>query len=122
MTLRDTPTAWRRGFKLYRRRTGTDSLGNETAYYDAVPDLEVADSDGIDFQSPQSWNPSGNVGKTGHRVDFAGEAVGGVLEGYLRAQPVIDPYDRLEINGSMWEVRSTRRWPGHRQLLLQRVR
>ena len=122
MTLKDTPTPWRRGFRLYRRRKGTDSLGNETSYYPEEPDLEVADADGIDFQSPQSWNSAGKVGSTGHRVEQTGEVVGGVLEGYLRAQPVINPYDRLELEGEVWEVRATRRWPGHRQLLLQRVR
>lgn len=122
MKLRDTPAEWRRGFKLYRRKTKFDALGNEVAYYDTEPDLEVADAEGVDFQSPQSWNSAGNVGKTGHHVALHGEAVGGVLEGYFRARPVIAPYDRLEIDGEVWEVRATRRWPGHRQLLLQRVR
>lgn len=122
MTLLDTPIPWRKGFKLYRRRTKYDSLGNEVAWYEGQPDLEVADHEGVNFQSPQSWNPSGNVGKTGHRRALEGEVVGGVLEGYFRARPVINPYDRLEIDGEVWEVRATRRWPGHRQLLLQRVR
>ena len=31
MKLRDTPSSWRRGFSLYRRTAGADSLGNETA-------------------------------------------------------------------------------------------
>lgn len=62
MKLRETPAPWRQGFALYRRRTGADSLGNETACYQMdAPDLTVPDGEGLAFQSPRSWNSGGRV-------------------------------------------------------------
>lgn len=122
MTLKNTPQSWKRGFQLYRRRVKWDSLGNESVSYPDEPDLVVEAQDGICFQSPRGWNASGNVGKNGWQVFIDGEHSGGVLEGFLKAEPVLNPFDRLDIDGTLWEVRATHRWPGHRQVLLQRVR
>lgn len=123
MSLKETPAAWRQGFKLYRRRAGTDSLGNETALYDmTAPDAEAEAAEGICVQYPRGWNSSGSVGKTGSRVEERGEVPGGVLEGWVKGELVIAPFDRLEVDGGLWEVRAVHRWPGHRQLLMQRVR
>lgn len=123
MSLKETPALWRQGFKLYRRRTGEDSLGNETAFYDmTTPDETVQAGAGISFQAPRGWNSTGNVGKSGCRVEENGEVAGGVLEGCLKGDLVVNPFDRLEVEGQLWEVRAVHRWPGHRQLLMQRVR
>lgn len=119
----ETPIPWRQGFVLYRRRTGTDSLGNETAVYDMdAPDAEFSDQQGLDFQRPRGWNSSGSLGKAGSRVEERGEVPGGVLEAYLIGGPEIAPFDRLEAAGELWEVRDIHRWPAHRELLLQRVK
>lgn len=122
MTLRETPVPWRRGFKLYRRKTGQDSLGNETAFYEMdAPDLAAEDQDGLAFQSPRSWNSGGRVG-AGAEVTENGEVPNGILECCLRGGLEIAPFDRLEVAGELWEVRSVQRWPSHRRLVLQRVR
>ena len=122
MKFRETPALWRRGFALYRRRTGADSLGNETAWYDmTTPDETVEAARGISFQSPRGWNSAGSVGQRGWRVTERGETSGGVLEGYLKDGPVISPFDRLKVEDELWEVRAVYRWPGHRQLLMERV-
>ncbi len=122
MKLRETPSPWRRGFKLYRRRTGTDSLGNETACYQMdAPDLTVADGEGLAFQSPRSWNSGGTV-SAGVELEAGGEVPRGILECCLRSELEISPFDRLETAGELWEVRSVQHWPSHRRLVLQRVR
>ncbi len=123
MTVRDTPTAWRQGFSLYRRRQGTDSLGNETAWYDMdAPDAVISAEEGLDFQYPRAWNTSGHVGTAGASVAEMGETSGGVLEGYLKGELELAAFDRLEVDGALWEVRAIRRWPEHRELLLQRIK
>lgn len=124
MRLRETPAAWRRGFRLFRRRTGRDSLGNETACYDMdAPDAEFECGDGLDFQSPKGWNSAGRIGSAGAGVEESGEiSGGGVLEGYLRPGIEAAPFDRLEVDGALYEVRSIHRWPGHQKLLLQRLK
>lgn len=122
MKWRDTPLAWRRGFGLYRRTTGTDSLGNETAVYSQQgPDLVVEAENGLAFQNPRSWNSGGRVGAA---VEVAenGEVPNGILECCLRSDLEISAFDRLEIDGELWEVRSIQHWPNHRRLVLQRVR
>ena len=121
MILRDTPKGWRRGFSLYRRATGQDSLGNETALYGETPDLVVEAEDGLAFQNPRSWNSGGKVGAA-VEVTENGEVPSGILECCLRSELEIAPFDRLETAGELWEVRSIQHWPSHRRLVLQRVR
>lgn len=121
MTLRDTPKGWRRGFSLYRRATGQDSLGNETALYGETPDLVVEAEDGLAFQNPRSWNSGGKVGAA-VEVTENGEVPSGILECCLRSDLEIAAFDRLDIGGELWEVRSIQHWPSHRRLVLQRVR
>ena len=121
MTLRDTPRSWRRGFSLYRRTVGADSLGNETALYGQDPDLVVEAENGLAFQHPRRWNSGGKVG-AGMSVEENGEVPNGILECCLRGDLELSPFDRLDIGGELWEVRSIQHWPHHRKLMLQRVR
>lgn len=123
MMLKETPLAWRRGFRLYRRRKGNDALGNVTAVYDMTdPDAEVSAEEGISFQYPRGWNTAGSVGSRGCRVEEQGEVTGGVLEGWVKSDIAISRFDRLVVDDELWEVRAVYRWPGHRQMLMQRVR
>ncbi len=47
MELRDTPTQWCKGFRLYRRKTGTDARGGEPALYDmSCPAEEIPRTEG----------------------------------------------------------------------------
>ncbi|MBR1780544.1 MAG: hypothetical protein IJ751_03975 [Oscillospiraceae bacterium] len=118
MTLSPTPARWTRPFALYRRRTGLDSLGNETARYD----MSAPDATGeMDFQQPKSWNTAGRVGSGGAQVDETGERSGGILEGYLRSALAVAAFDRLQLDGALYEVRAIHIWPSHRKLMLQRV-
>ena len=124
MTLKETPGEWRWGFKLYRRKTGQDSLGNETAVYDMdAPDEVVPAEKGMDFQRPRSWNTAGSL-TSGARVEPWGEATGGVLEGFLHTRTDLDirEFDRVEVEGTLCEVKSVHHWPSHRKLMLQRIR
>lgn len=124
MKLRETPAQWRQGFRLYRRRTGEDSLGNAAAYYNMdAPDEDVPAAEGLDFQSPKGWNSSGRLGSAGARVEETGEIPGGgVLEGYLRSSLAVSAFDRLEVGGGLFEVRGIHRWPQHQKLMLQRLK
>ena len=118
MTLRETPAAWKRAFSLYRRRRGHDSLGSEIAFYDMTAPDAVGS---MDFQRPKNWNTSGRVGPAGAQLDDDGERTGGVLEGYLREALAVSAFDRLTVDGVLYEVRSIHVWPCHTKLLLQRV-
>ena len=75
----ETPARWRRGFRLYRRRTGA-------------------------------------------RVEPWGETAGGVLEGYVFDALEVAEFDRLAVDGALYEVRRVLNWPSHRQLMIQRVK
>ena len=118
MKFRETPKLWQQTALLYRRRTGQDSLGNETAVYG------MEQSDGAvlgSFQFPQGWNPSGKVGSFGQRTELTGEEGGGVLEGFVREDTEVCPFDRLKLGDEVWEVRAIHPWPQHRRLLLRRI-
>ncbi len=118
MKFRETPYLWQQTALRYRRRTGRDALGNETAVYD------MAHSDGTvvgSFQFPQGWNPSGKVGSSGVQVGLDGEQGGGVLEGFVRSEVELALFDRLKLGEEVWEVRAIHPWPQHRRLLLHRI-
>lgn len=118
MKFRETPKLWQQTVLLYRRRTGQDSLGNETAVYD----MEHSDGTVVgNFQFPQGWNPSGKVGSFGQRTELTGEEGGGVLEGFLHGEEEVRPFDRLKLGDEVWEVRAVHPWPQHRRLLLRRI-
>lgn len=118
MKFRETPKLWQQTALLYRRRTGRDSLGNETAVYD----MEHADgAEEGSFQFPRGWNPTGKVASVGYRTELSGEEGGGVLEGFVRGDAEIRPFDRLKLGDQVWEVGAVHPWPQHRRLLLKRI-
>lgn len=51
-----------------------------------------------------------------------GERCGGVLEGVLYGDLELDVFDRLVVDGVVYELRAVQGWPGHRKLQLQRLR
>jgi hypothetical protein len=121
MNARSTPAGWRQGFSLYRHRTGSDALGSERAYYDMdTPDLVRSAAQGMDLQPQKGWNSAGRI-SSGAEVTCAGEFPGGLLEAYWREEAEIAPFDRLALDGQLWEVRSVHRWPHHKMLMLQRL-
>ena len=122
MLSRETPLAWRRGFSLYRRRLEPDAYGEEKSVYPPIPDFTAADGteEGICFQYVQAWQSSGRL-TSGWRPGEQGETPSGVLEGRLFSDLEIAPFDRLEVNGGLYEVRAVQQWPGHRKLLAQQI-
>ncbi len=54
-------------------------------------------------------------------MQTSGEQYAGVLEACLRRELELTEFDRLEVDGMLYEVRLLRRWPNHREILLQRV-
>ncbi len=118
MKFREPPKLWQQTALIYRRRTEQDSLGNEKAVYD------MTHSDGAavgSFQFPRGWNPTGQVGSSGFRTELSGEEGGGVLEGFVRGDVELAPFDRLKLGDEVWEVRAIHPWPQHRRLLLGRI-
>lgn len=119
----NSPLPWKTGFQLYRRRRGTDQFGNPTAEYDMErPDAVRTQAEGMHLQVPRSWNSGGRLDRVGARLEDWGETAGGILEGFLFEELEIAVFDRLAVEGEVYEVRSVHRWPGHRLLMLQRIR
>ena len=121
MLSRRTPAAWRKGFALHRRKAGTDRYGDAVAVYDMEhPDVTVADGDedGICWQSVRTWQSGGNL-SSGGRVDAGGERIGGIQEGVVYGSLEAAVFDRLVIDGSVYELRAIQSWPCHRVFQLQ---
>ena len=124
MLSRRTPAAWRKGFALHRRKAGTDRYGDAVAVYDMEhPDVTVVDGDedGICWQSVRTWQSGGNL-SSGGRVDAGGERIGGIQEGVVYGSLEAAVFDRLVIDGSVYELRAIQSWPCHRVFQLQRLR
>lgn len=123
MLTRETPLAWRRGFSLYRRRLETDRLGNPVAVYDLEhPDFVAQDGtrEGISWQLVRSWQSSGRL-TSGYTLGEQGEQASGVLEGCLFTELAVSVFDRMELDGALYEIRAVQRWPSYRKLLAQRI-
>ena len=119
-----TPLSWRRGYALHRRRTRTDGYGDPVTYYDMEhPDFTAEDGspEGICWQQVRTWQSSGTL-RAGAEVRPWGEGSGGVLQGVVYDGPVTAEFDRFVIDGVTYELRGVERWPGHRLLLLQRLK
>ena len=124
MLTRTTPLAWRGGFTLHRRRQTADSYGDPVPVYDMEhPDFTAQDGTeaGICWQHVRTWQSSGAL-RSGAQVEEYGERCGGVLEGVLYGDLELDVFDRLVVDGVVYELRAVQGWPGHRKLQLQRLR
>ena len=87
------------------------------------PDVTVVDGDedGICWQSVRTWQSGGNL-SSGGRVDAGGERIGGILEGVVYGSLEAAVFDRLVIDGAVYELRAIQSWPCHRVFQLQRLR
>ncbi len=124
MLTRTTPLAWRRGFTLHRRTQTTDCYGDPVNTYDMEhPDVTAQDGteDGICWQNLRTWQSS-NTLSSGAKVEPYGEHCSGILEGVLYGTLSLSVFDRLVIDGAVYEVRGIQRWLGYRKLQLQRLR
>lgn len=123
MLTRETPLSWRRGFALYRRRLSADSWGNPIAVYRMdAPDFTAADgsADGICWQNVRAWQSSGRL-TSGASSGEAGEQYADVLEGYLFSPLALSAFDRILLDGALYEIRAIQHWPDYRKLLAQRL-
>lgn len=123
MLNRNTPLAWRQGFTLHRRKVGRDCYGDAIAVYDMEhPDVTVADGDGngICWQAVRTWQSGGNL-SSGGRVELEGERSGAILEGVVYGALEASVFDRLVIDGAVYELRAIQHWPCHRVFQLQRL-
>ncbi|MCD8052023.1 MAG: hypothetical protein LUE89_10150 [Clostridiales bacterium] len=123
MLTRQTPTDWRRGYALHRRRTRLDSYGETVRYYDMEnPDLEVADgeADGICWQEARAWQTGGKL-SGGSAVEPQGETADNVVQGAYFGALELYPFDRFVIDGQVYELRTVQQWLGYRLLQLQRL-
>lgn len=124
MLTRTTPLAWRKGFTLHRRTQTTDCYGDPVDGYDMDhPDFTAQDGtqDGICWQRAQTWQSSGTL-SSGAKVAEYGEHTNEILEGVLYGDLALAAFDRLVIDGVVYELRGVQNWPSYRKLQLQRVR
>lgn len=124
MLTRTTPLDWRRGFTLHRRRQTTDCYGDPVDAYDMEhPDFTAQDrtAEGICWQSTRTWQSSGTL-SSGARLEEYGERANEVLEGVLYGDLELSVFDRLVVDGVVYELRGIQNWLGYRKLQLQRLR
>lgn len=84
--------------------------------------MEVVDGpeEGICWQSARTWNSSGIL-SSGGRVEPCGERIGGILEGVVYGMMEAAEFDRMVVQGAVYELRGIQHWPGHRVFQLQRI-
>ncbi len=58
----------------------------------------------------RTWQSGGDL-VSGGRVDAGGERVGGILEGVVYGSLEAAVFDRLVINGVVYELRAIQLWP-----------
>ena len=108
------PAAWGIAWSLYRRRSGTDSLGDPTAYYDAAPDYTAA----AGSTGAVAWQ----VQSSGSDVTQSGEQISAGAEGVVYDDTLtLDPFDRVCFLGSIWEITGIEPWGHHRKVKVVRV-
>lgn len=123
MLTHTTPPAWRKGYTLHRRRTRLDSLGETQVFYDMEhPDLTVLDGteNAVCWQDIRVWR-NGNPVSSGDFITLNGELPLTVLQGALFSPLTLSVFDRLVIDGEVYELRKIQRWSDYRWLQLQRV-
>ena len=110
MLRRSRPAAWGKAWSLHRRKEGVDSEGDPTAGYD----MNHAD---FSAQAGEPGSVLWQVKDGDAAVMEPGERITATATGCLYdAEPEIAPFDRLRFDGALWEVRSVRHWPGHREV------
>ena len=120
----ECPQELRKGFRLYRRREGRDSLGDPISVYDYTqPDLTVEDGapEGICWQSVRTWQSSRNL-SSGVRQEPYGPQETGIVQGVLYGTLEVSVRDRFQLESGWYELRAIQYWPRHRLLQLQKIR
>ncbi len=118
-----TPGAWRKGYALHRRRWKTDRYGEAVSVYDMDhPDAVVEDGspDAVCWQDLGGIRDSGRL-TSGAELSEQGERYREILQGALFSELELSVYDRVVVNGGVYELRKIQQWPGHRMLFLQRL-
>ena len=118
-----TPATWRKGYTLYRRKWKTDRYGEKVGVYDMEhPDAVVEDgsANAVCWQDLGGVRDSGRL-TSGVALTEQGERYREILQGALFGSLEVAVYDRVSVNGGMYELRKIQQWPGHRMLFLQRL-
>jgi hypothetical protein len=111
------------GYALHRRKWTMDEYGEREPVYDMeTPDF-VAQPGGEDAVCWQNAGYSSNRGtlSSGAKQEQQGERVREILQGALFSQLEVAEYDRLVIQGKVYELREIQHWPSHRMLYAERV-
>lgn len=114
MEMMTTPLLWRKDWKLYRSTVYVDGRGNERRRYPEEPDYtgKAGTASGVCWQIHSAeW-----VLK-----EFGEEATGGATFD-LFSGVSIQPFDRCEFGGHLWEVQSVLSCSNHRHVTLVEVR
>jgi hypothetical protein len=111
----DRPPAWGKAWSLYGRRMGTDSCGDPIAAYNMeTPDYSAsAGSSGA-----VAWQVSeGTAAVTESGEQISATATGCIYDPSL----AIVPFDRVQFDGAVWEVRAVDQWPSYRKVTVVRL-
>ena len=113
----------RSGYSVHRRRLERDAYGEWAAVYDLDhPDVVVeADSpDAVCWQGSGQNRSRGEL-RSGAAQEEQGERSLEVLQGALFSDLALSQWDRLVIDGAVYELREIQQWPSYRMLYVQRV-
>lgn len=113
----------RSGYSVHRRRLVPDAYGEQAAVFDMEhPDVVVQalSADAVCWQS---------TGQSRARERFRGGAVQAeqgersqeILQGALFSDLELALWDRLVIDGAVYELREIQQWPSYRMLFVQSV-
>lgn len=109
-----TPLTWRKEWKLFRSTVYTDDRGNERRRYSEEPDHigEAGTASGVCWQIHSAeWALK----------EFGEKATGGATFD-LFTSVSIQPFDRCEFAGHIWEVRSVLPRSNHVHVAMVEVR
>lgn len=115
---------WRRsGYTVHRRRLAADAYGEQAAVFDMEhPDVVVAagSADAVCWQRAGQNRARGKM-QSGAVQAEQGERSQEILQGALYSDLTLNQWDRLVINGAVYELREIQQWPSYRMLYAQKV-
>lgn len=111
----DRPATWGKAWALYRRQTETDSYGDPVAVYGMDTPDYTAEADSTGAVAWQAEGGAANVSEPGEQVTAT--ATGRIYDTSLE----IAPFDRVQFDGAVWEVRTVEQWQNHRKVGVVRV-
>lgn len=115
--------SFRRGYQLCRRRLRRDQYGELESVFDLEhPDLvvEPGSPHAVSWQRVSQNHQRGSLHAGAVQAE-QGERIREILQGALFSDLELTLWDRLVIDGRVYELRDVERWPSYRMLYVQSV-